>query len=278
MEMQRAPEIAILQAENAVLRAMVGRLERDKSDLEIALETAIEHGDAVESQLDEINRQMQDEISERRLAEKRLQKLLDILTQQKDDLEVLLQTITEHSDQVDFEWLEKFDVAEQQARHDALTGVANRRYFDEYLAQQWKLSLRNQAHLALILCDIDFFKRYNDHYGHPAGDACLKEVAAALKRACHREVDMVARYGGEEFCVVMPDTNKLGAIEVAQRIQDELHRLGLPHVESPTGTVTLSQGVVSWVPSSQHDANGLIAAADNLLYSAKQKGRNQFSF
>lgn len=278
MEKQLASEITILKAENAMLRAMVGRFERDKQDLEIALETAVEHGDAVESQLDEINRQMQDEISERRLAEKRLQKLLDILTQQKDDLEVLLQTITEHSDQVDFEWLEKFDVAEQQARHDALTGVANRRYFDEYLLQQWKLSLRTQTHLAFILCDIDFFKLYNDHYGHPAGDACLAQVAAALKRACHREVDMVARYGGEEFCVVMPDTNKLGAIEVAQRIQDEIHRLALPHAKSPTGTVTLSQGVVSWVPSSQHDASELIAAADSLLYSSKQKGRNQFSF
>lgn len=278
MEKQLASEITILMAENAMLRAMVGRFERDKQDLEIALETAVEHGDAVEAQLEEINRLMQEEISERRLAEKRLQKLLDILTQQKDDLEVLLQTITEHSDQVDFEWLEKFDVAEQQARHDALTGVANRRYFDEYMAQQWKLSLRNQTHLAFILCDIDFFKLYNDHYGHPAGDACLQQVAAALKRACHREVDMVARYGGEEFCVVMPDTNKLGAIEVAQRIQDEIHHLALPHAQSPTGTVTLSQGVVSWVPSAQHDVNGLIAAADGLLYSSKQKGRNQFSF
>ncbi len=278
MEKPLASEITILQAENAMLRAMVGRFERDKQDLEIALETAVEHGDAVESQLDEINRQMQEEISERRLAEKRLQKLLGILTQQKDDLEVLLQTITEHSDQVDFAWLEKFDVAEQQARHDALTGVANRRYFDEYLAQQWKLSLRNQTHLAFILCDIDLFKLYNDHYGHPAGDACLKEVAAALKRACHREVDMVARYGGEEFCVVLPDTDKPGAIEVAQRIQDEIRRLALPHPESPAGTVTLSQGGVSWVPSLQHDASELIAAADSLLYSSKQKGRNQFSF
>lgn len=278
MEKQLAPEIAILQAENAVLRAMVARVERDKQDLEIALETAVEHGDAVEAQLDEINRKMQDEISERRLAGKRLQKLLDILTQQKDDLEVLLQTITEHSDQVDFEWLEKFDAAEQRARHDGLTGVANRRHFDEYLAQQWKLSLRNQTHLGFILCDIDYFKLYNDHYGHPAGDACLKEVAAALERACQRDVDLVARYGGEEFCVVMPDTNKLGAIEVAQRIQDEIRMLALPHVKSPTGTVTLSQGVVSWVPSSQHEAKDLISAADGLLYASKQKGRNQFSF
>jgi len=278
MEKQLAPEIAILQAENTLLRAMVDRFERDKSDLEIALETAVEHGDAVESQLEGINRQMQEEVAERRLAEKRLQKLLDILTLQKDDLEVLLQTITEHSDQVDFEWLEKFDVAEQEARHDGLTGVANRRYFDEYLAQQWKLSLRNQTPLAFILCDIDLFKLYNDHYGHPAGDACLKEVSAALKRACPREVDLVARYGGEEFCVVMPDTNKLGAIEVAHRIQDELHRISLPHVKSPIGTVTLSQGVVSWVASLQHSATDLIAAADSLLYLAKQKGRNQFSF
>lgn len=278
MEKPLATEIAVLQAENDLLRAMVARFERDKSDLEIALETAVEHGDAVESQLEGINRQMQAEISERRLAEKRLQKLLDILTQQKDDLELLLQTITEHSDQVDFEWLEKFDVAEKEARHDMLTGVANRRFFEEYLEQQWKQSLRNQTPLAFIMCDIDYFKRYNDHYGHPAGDACLKEVSAAMKRACLRDVDLVARYGGEEFCVVMPDTNKLGAIEVAQRIQDEIHRIALPHAKSPTETVTLSLGVVSWVASSKHEAKDLISAADSLLYSSKQKGRNQFSF
>ena len=278
MDKLPSTEIITLQAENAALRSMMERLERDKQDLEIALETAVEHGDAVEFQLESINQLMQDEISDRRLAEKRLQKLLDILTVQKDDLELLLQTITEHSDQVDFAWLEKFDVADQEARHDGLTGVANRRHFDEYLAQHWKLSLRNQTHLALILCDIDDFKLYNDHYGHLAGDSCLKEIAAAMKKACQREVDLVARYGGEEFCVIMPDTSKLGAVEVAQRIQDEIRELALPHEKSPARIVTLSQGVVSWVPSSQHNANDMIAAADSLLYLSKQKGKNQFSF
>lgn len=263
--------------EIAALHSRIAQLENDKQDLEIALETAVEHGDAIESQLEENNRKLQDEISERKLAEKRLQKLLDILTAQKDDLEVLLQTITEHSDQVDFEWLEKFDVAEQEARHDGLTGIANRRHFDEYLAQQWKQSLRNQTPLAFILCDIDSFKLYNDHYGHPAGDACLKEIAAAIQKACPREADLVARYGGEEFCVLMPDTNMPGAIEVAKRIQDEIRQLALPHAKSPMGIVTLSQGVVSWTPSSQRNANDMIAAADSLLYSSKQKGKNQFS-
>jgi diguanylate cyclase (GGDEF)-like protein len=277
MQTPSPPEIALLQAENAAFRSRIELLERDKQDLEIALETAVEHGDAIESQLEENNRQMQEEVADRRLAEKRLQKLLDILTVQKDDLELLLQTITEHSDQVDFAWLEKFDVADQEARHDALTGVANRRHFDEYLAQQWKLSLRNQTPLAFILCDIDSFKLYNDHYGHLAGDACLKKVALALQDACPREVDLVARYGGEEFCVLMPDTDMSGAIAVANRIQDGIRQLALPHIKSPIGIVTLSQGVVSLVASSQHNANDMIATADSLLYSSKQKGKNRFT-
>lgn len=275
---QLVDDIATLQAENDSLRAKLILSERDKSDLEIALETAVEHGDVVESLLEHKNLQLRDEIQDRLLAEKRLQKLLNILTQQKDDLEGLLQVITEHSDQVDFQWLEKFDVADQQAKHDGLTGLANRRSFDDYLALNWELALRNQSPLGLIMCDIDHFKFYNDHYGHQAGDECIKEVTAAIKRACTREVDMVARYGGEEFCVVLPDTDDQGAIEVANRIRTEINRLALKHEKSEKGIVTLSQGIASWIPASHQTAAGLISAADTLLYLSKQNGRDKFSY
>lgn len=160
------------------------------------------------------------------------------------------------------------------ARHDGLTGLANRRYFDEYLAEQIAIANRFHRPLALILCDIDHFKDFNDHYGHQAGDACLKRIARVLQSCSHRPADLVARYGGEEFAFILPDTGLPAAAYIAEEIRSEVSRLDISHAHSSAGScVSVSCGVSELVPPMQ--APQLIAAADELLYQAKGLGRNQ---
>lgn len=160
------------------------------------------------------------------------------------------------------------------ARHDGLTGLANRRYFDEYLAEQIAIANRFHRPLALILCDVDHFKGFNDHYGHQAGDACLKHIARVLKSCSQRPADLVARYGGEEFAFILPDTGLQAAAQMAKEILSEVSRLGIAHAQSSTGScVSVSCGVSELVPPMK--APQLIAAADELLYQAKGLGRNQ---
>jgi diguanylate cyclase (GGDEF)-like protein len=162
------------------------------------------------------------------------------------------------------------------ARLDSLTQIANRRRFDEYLNQMWQQSLRYSRPLALMLCDIDYFKVYNDSLGHPAGDTCLRHVAQVLNCTGKRPADLVARYGGEEFGVILPDTTAQGASEVAERMRLEIERLQLPHPGSPISpTVTLSFGVTSTIPQTYCSPDALIAAADKALYRAKLRGRNR---
>ena len=162
------------------------------------------------------------------------------------------------------------------SRHDALTGLANRRSFDEYLAEQWASARRHQRSMALVLCDVDHFKAYNDHYGHPAGDACLARVAAVLGSSCARPADLAARYGGEEFALILPDTDIAGATQVAETARQALAALKLPHAHSSTGaSVSLSCGVAVLHPDSVITAQELIAAADAALYQAKHGGRNR---
>ena len=120
----------------------------------------------------------------------------------------------------------------QLANVDSLTGVANRRYFDTYLAETWAQLQQEQALFSLILCDIDYFKAYNDHYGHPHGDACLQQVAQAIAQATHRPTDLAARYGGEEFALLLPHTSPEGAQQVAQRLQQNIAALAIPHAQS----------------------------------------------
>jgi len=165
---------------------------------------------------------------------------------------------------------------QQQATIDGLTQVANRRRFDEYWTQQWQQMTRTQQPLSLILCDIDFFKRYNDTYGHLEGDRCLQEVAEALCRAVTRPGDLVARYGGEEFAVILPNTPADGALEVAKRLQAAVQALQIAHQHSPAGQcISLSIGVTSAIPAPGMDAAILIKTADQALYQAKEQGRNQ---
>jgi len=160
---------------------------------------------------------------------------------------------------------------------DPLTGVANRRAFDERLEAEWRRCARAGLPVALILADVDHFKAYNDHYGHQAGDACLVQVAAALRRGAGRTHDLVTRYGGEEFAILLPQLDAAGAEGVARRLQDELGRLGIAHAASPTAPqLTVSMGLCSLVPQDAQGAGTLVASADALLYQAKAGGRNQF--
>ena len=159
---------------------------------------------------------------------------------------------------------------------DGLTGIANRRKFNEALEAEWKKAARRVSSLALIILDLDFFKLYNDNYGHSAGDDCLVKIARALSEAVMRPGDLAARYGGEEFAVLLPETDISGAIDVACRIQDNIETLGLVHGFSPVSpTVTASIGVAVMVPDKGLLCNQLIEAADQQLYAAKDEGRNR---
>lgn len=164
------------------------------------------------------------------------------------------------------------------ATKDGLTGIANRRCFDEALLAEWHRAQRDQTSLALLLVDVDYFKRYNDTYGHQKGDECLKSVAGALQEKIFRPADLVARYGGEEFVVVMPNTDLHGAQLVAERIQQHVHGLTIPHEASEIdGVVSISVGVAATIPTPRLTAEQLLAAADGALYAAKHAGRNRVS-
>ncbi|MFZ2973670.1 MAG: diguanylate cyclase [Ferribacterium limneticum] len=162
------------------------------------------------------------------------------------------------------------------ATKDSLTGLANRRSLDDKLQFEWKCGQRTATSLAFILGDIDHFKHYNDHYGHPKGDECLRAVAGAIGAAVFRPADMTARYGGEEFAIVMPNTDQAGAHAVAERICLAVRALAIPHAASTTAAhVTISLGVSTLYPDSGNSLETLIAAADAALYRAKDAGRNR---
>ncbi len=159
---------------------------------------------------------------------------------------------------------------------DSLTGIANRRRFDEVLYQEWRRAMRNTSSLALIMLDIDFFKRYNDLYGHQQGDECLRRVAGIIRSSVRRESDTVARYGGEEFAVILPETGIHGAVDVAETIRANVFDAAIKHEASAVADrVTVSLGVSACVPEKNPDPKGLVAAADKALYLAKQEGRNR---
>ncbi|ANV85399.1 diguanylate cyclase response regulator [Picosynechococcus sp. PCC 7003] len=159
---------------------------------------------------------------------------------------------------------------------DPLTQLANRRVFDLVLERQWRLMLRNQIPLSLIFIDVDFFKNYNDTYGHQAGDHCLFEVAQAIASQIQRPTDLVARYGGEEMIVILPDTPGEGAQLVGERIIAQIQSLAMPHCASPVAPiVTVSLGIASMEPGCVASPEKFVALADGALYEAKARGRNQ---
>lgn len=165
----------------------------------------------------------------------------------------------------------------RQATIDGLTQVANRLRFDTYLHREWHRLKREQQPLSLILCDIDQFKRYNDTYGHPAGDECLVRVAQALQGSLRRPADLVARYGGEEFGIILPNTTEMGAARVAESLQSNVEALHISHLASDVGDwVTISLGVACEVPTAEGSPAHLLKMADLALYQAKEWGRNRY--
>jgi diguanylate cyclase (GGDEF)-like protein/PAS domain S-box-containing protein len=212
-------------------------LKQEKSDLEIMLETATEHADLVESEL-------QKEISDRQKVESALQKV----NQKLERLTII----------------------------DSLTQVANRRRFDEYLHQQWQKLGQENAPLSLVLCDIDYFKIYNDTYGHQIGDQCLRQVALAISHTLKRSSDLAARYGGEEFAVILPGTSAEAAVQIAETIRSKVKNLKIAHARSSVGQyVTMSLGVFSMIPTQEGTPDLLVALADKALYEAKAQGRDR---
>lgn len=159
---------------------------------------------------------------------------------------------------------------------DELTQIANRRRFEEYCLQEWQCMAREQRSLSLILCDVDFFKAYNDTYGHRAGDRCLQLVAKAIQDSVKRPADLVARYGGEEFAVILPRTDAEGAIHIAEAICQSVRMLGIPHCSSQANIcVTISAGVATITPQPNSDFQEIIDEADRALYQAKIAGRDR---
>lgn len=174
----------------------------------------------------------------------------------------------------------KLDAANRELRRlssvDSLTGIANRRQFDESFVREWRRGTRSNRPVALILCDIDFFKQYNDMYGHQSGDDCLRTVAQTLQSVAARPGDWVTRFGGEEFAVILPETDADGAEALADKMRTSIEALRIPHTGSEiAGAVTISAGVASTVPRELGRQAELLQWADAALYEAKRQGRNR---
>lgn len=172
------------------------------------------------------------------------------------------------------------DMLERLSVLDGLTGIANRRRFDETLDHEWLRSRRQGTTMSLIMIDVDCFKAFNDNYGHAAGDECLKRVAAVLAEAVSRPGDLVARYGGEEFVVIMPETDAAGGILIAETLRRSIASLALPHAFSSAGdVVTVSVGGATVIPARHtQGAEELVKLADTRLYEAKHAGRNRVAW
>jgi diguanylate cyclase (GGDEF)-like protein len=262
---------ASTEDEPSHLRPELDRLENEKSHLQIALLASSEHVVLLQGHINQLSTRLTVEVRERHTAEEKLKQLIQAITREKGDLEILVQILMDQGD----------DSAQEgeKARIDGLTQIANRRRFDEYLLQEWGRHIRMQRPLSLLLCDVDHFKLYNDSHGHQAGDECLKSVAKVLSQ-CYRAGDLVARYGGEEFALVLPQTNLVGAVQVAERVRLAVAGAAFPHTASPVcDRVTVSIGVACMTPQPDGptDARTLVEEADRHLYLAKHSGRNQVS-
>jgi diguanylate cyclase (GGDEF)-like protein len=161
------------------------------------------------------------------------------------------------------------------AHRDGLTGLPNRRLFDQTIVAEWRRAVREQQPISLVMIDVDFFKAYNDRYGHLRGDDCLRQIAETLQGLTRRPADRVARFGGEEFVIILPGTAASGPTELASMLHSRLRMLALPHEGSPFGYVTVSIGLVTDVPKLGSRHEDALALADSRLYRAKQRGRNR---
>jgi diguanylate cyclase (GGDEF)-like protein len=186
--------------------------------------------------------------------------------------DIMMQTIKERTDDLKGanEKLTKL------SQIDGLTGIANRRMFNEFIAKEWRRMTREKGCLSLILADVDFFKKYNDIYGHQMGDECLIEVAGVISRSIHRPNDLGARYGGEEFAVILPDTDEKGALFIAEKIRAAIMDRNIAHKGSTANScVTISLGICTVIPQHGDDFSDFIRNADHALYFAKETGRNR---
>jgi diguanylate cyclase (GGDEF)-like protein len=161
---------------------------------------------------------------------------------------------------------------------DGLTGIANRRRLDKFLNIEWERAGQLHKPISFLLIDVDYFKEYNDHYGHLAGDDCLQKLGKGIAEVCRSHGDLVARYGGDEFAVLLPDTNIEGALNVAKRVEEKIKEINIPHCHATNmGRVTLSIGVAMLIPSDDLSEKDLLRFSDEALYQSKQNGRNQIS-
>lgn len=271
------PDNCELSEEIRQLERKVAELTAENQDLQIVLATTAEHGDMIESLLSDTNIKLKAEIAERQRAQIKLQTLLDLITRQKDDLEIIMNTVLEHGDVVDAQWREKLGLTVEMANIDPLTQCYNRRRFDDYLAEQWRLQAQVRGGLSLVMCDVDHFKLYNDFYGHLSGDDCLRRIAQALSATLRNPLDVFCRYGGEEFIAILPATDLNGAQISAERMQASLANLKIPHHSSPISDyVTITIGIGHACPAEQDEGPmSLISLADASLYKAKRAGRNR---
>ncbi|WP_026376370.1 diguanylate cyclase domain-containing protein [Aestuariibacter salexigens] len=170
----------------------------------------------------------------------------------------------------------KTDLLEQLASIDGLTGIPNRRDFDQTLENEWRRAMRSSSALGLVMIDIDFFKQFNDHYGHAKGDACLKRVASKIDSIARRAGEFAARYGGEEFVVLLPGANEAEVTKMAERVRAGVEKLAIKHEYSGCSeVVTVSAGTASCVPDKLGGQTELLQRADDNLYAAKEEGRNR---
>lgn len=198
----------------------------------------------------------------------------------RDEIGILANVFDKLIDKIECQTLELLrvnSVLKDLSSIDELTQISNRRIFNQHFEYEWKRMKREKKPLSIILCDIDFFKLYNDHYGHQAGDECLKKVASMLKKAAQRSCDLVARYGGEEFVIVLSGTASEGAECVAETIINDFKREQIPHEASiVSGFVSVSLGIASAIPSDTCQCEEILKIADQALYKAKANGRNRY--
>ena len=222
-----------------------------------------------EQQLAQVNHSLRMEILDRQQTEATLRLLLERLASEKSDLEIILDTTTDHSDTIEAMLYDRALSLTREATIDGLTQIANRRAFDQRLEKEWQRLARENLPMSLLLCDVDFFKRYNDRYGHPAGQA--------IESSIRRPADLAARYGGEEFAVILPNTEQNGAIFVANKISKAIAALEIAHDASYVkDRVSLSIGISTTQPKRKAESRKLIESADRALYLAKSEGRDRF--
>ena len=268
----QSTSLSKLMIEVEALRQELEVLRREKADLEILLETTTVHADLVESQLQESNLQLQKQILERRCAEaklkaseRQLQSLLETVMQANQDLKIILETTTAHGDFIE-EYTHNLSI------RDPLTGLFNRRYQERALERHLNYAKNHQQPLSIIMADLDYFKNFNDKWGHHAGDIILQEMSQFILNNI-RPFDIACRYGGEELMLILPGTSLETAQKLAEDLRLGVQKLSLENLHHFLERITISLGIASF-PDHGTTSIEVTQAADSALYHAKFKGRN----